>query len=95
MEILLNILLRGKEPIYNVGGFSKTTIGELAKDIGKYAEVPVTFPQDSEGGIQGAPDDVFLDMSRATNEFSKKEFISLEEGLKKTITWQRALYDSK
>ena len=34
MEIMWNILVKGKEPVYNVGGFSKVTIAELAKLIG-------------------------------------------------------------
>jgi UDP-glucuronate decarboxylase len=92
VEIMLAILLHGKEPIYNVGGISKTTIAELAQRIGKYMDVPVIFPENSSGTMAGAPDDVFLDMDKVKNEFNKIEYISFDEGLKKTIDWQKELY---
>ncbi len=95
VELLLRIFFHGKEPIYNVGGFSKTTIGELAKKIGVCLGVPVMFPENPSGALKGAPDDVSLDMSKTMNEFSKKDFTTLDDGLKKTIDWQKILYDSQ
>lgn len=93
VEIMWNILLRGKEPIYNVGGFSKITIAELAQKIGAYFNVPVIFPKDSEGSVvAGAPADVSLDMTIVENEFHKNEYVSFDEGLRRTIEWQNALY---
>ncbi|OGH68374.1 MAG: hypothetical protein A3I29_04165 [Candidatus Magasanikbacteria bacterium RIFCSPLOWO2_02_FULL_44_11] len=91
VEILWHILLSGKEPIYNVGGESKTTIAELAKSVGTIVGAPVTFPNNSDNTVAGAPDDVFLDMSLVQREFGKKDFLPLDIGLKKTIEWQRAL----
>ncbi len=92
VEIMLNILFHGKEPIYNVGGLSKTTIAELAEKIGKQMDAPVIFPENSTLTMAGAPDDVFLNMNKVENEFSKIEYISFDEGLKKTIEWQKELY---
>ncbi len=92
VEIMWNILFKGVDPIYNVGGFSKTTIGELAKKIGSSLNVPVLFPSTSINTLSGAPEDVSLDMSKVEKEFNKKEFVSLDEGLSKTIEWQKNLY---
>ncbi len=94
VEILWHILLYGKDPIYNVGGTSKTTIRELAEKIGTYLKVPVTFPAHSENAVQGAPEDVFLSMEKVAGEFGKKTFVPIESGLAKTIEWQKILYTS-
>ncbi|MCK4918249.1 MAG: NAD-dependent epimerase/dehydratase family protein [Candidatus Pacebacteria bacterium] len=94
IEIMWGILFSGKDPIYNVGGKSKTTIGELAKKIGFILNVPVIFPKSSTNTIQGAPEDVFLDMSKIEKEFHKNKYIPLDKGLKKTINWQLELYNN-
>lgn len=91
VEIMWNILLLGKEPIYNVGGHSRITVGELALKIGEYLNVPVVFPDDSKD-VPGAPDDVQLDMTKVKNEFGKTEYVEFEVGLARTIEWQKALY---
>ncbi|MFA6129484.1 MAG: NAD-dependent epimerase/dehydratase family protein [Candidatus Omnitrophota bacterium] len=91
VEILCHILLNGKEPVYNVGGFSRITIAQLAKEIGHYLNVPVEFPADARE-LGGAPEDVSLDMSLAENEFRKTQYVPFDEGLIKTIKWQKALY---
>ncbi|MEK7498929.1 MAG: NAD-dependent epimerase/dehydratase family protein, partial [Patescibacteria group bacterium] len=70
VEIMWNILFFGKEPIYNVGGVSKTTIGDLAKKIGAYLNVPVHFPE-GDNVLSVAPEDVSLDMSKVENEFKE------------------------
>lgn len=95
VEMMLHILLSGTDPIYNIGGFSKTTIGELAKSIGVYLDVPTEFPPLESAPLQGAPDDVSLEMTKTKNLSDKKEFVSFEEGLRNTIEWQKALYALK
>jgi len=92
VEILFAILFFGQSDIYNVGGTSQTTIGNLAKAIGKHLNVPVHFPKDSKLGLQGAPENVYLEMNKVALEFSKKEFVQLEQGLQKTVEWQKELY---
>lgn len=94
VEMMWNILLKGKEPIYNVGGVSKVTIGGLARKIGAYLNVPVVFPADAKC-IAGAPDDVSLDLTRVNAEFGAKEFVSFDWGLERTIEWQKLLYRSR
>jgi nucleoside-diphosphate-sugar epimerase len=93
VEIMWQILLNGKEPIYNVGGFSSTTIAKLAQKIAKDLKVKVIMPKE-EKKLQGAPDDVRLDMSKTAKEFgkNKKDFVSLDQGLKNTIEWYKELH---
>ena len=91
VEILWQILLHGTESLYNVGGKSRVTIAELARQIGAYVNVPVRFPEQSQE-LQGAPSDVFLDMTRVQTEFNKVAYISLQDGLSRTIAWQKILY---
>jgi UDP-glucuronate decarboxylase len=90
VEIMWNILLFGTEPIYNVAGHSRTSIGDLAKTIGSQLNVPVVFPENNDS-ISGAPEDVQLDTSKAENEFKKKDYVSLADGLKRTINWYKQL----
>lgn len=92
VEILFHILLRGVEPIYNVGGNSRISIAELAESIAAYLGVRTQFPTDSLE-VAGAPVDVYLDMSRVENEFNKVTYVPFEKGLAQTIEWQKALYN--
>jgi UDP-glucuronate decarboxylase len=93
VEILWDILLFGKDPIYNVGGNSRTTVKEIAKKIGTYLQVPIEFPETSHT-LQDAPDDVYLDMSKVKDAFHKTDYVQLDEGLARTIRWQKTLYQS-
>jgi nucleoside-diphosphate-sugar epimerase len=94
VEILWHILLRGQAPIYNIGGFSRTTIAELAEKVGQYLNVPVQFPAEAKA-LGGAPEDVYLDMRLVEAEFNKTQYIAFDEGLARTIEWQKALYTTK
>ncbi len=91
VEIMWHILLRGKEPIYNVGGLFHINIAGLAELIGNYLGVPVNFPEKSES-MAGAPENVFLNMKLVEHEFGKVDYVSFEEGIKKTVDWQKLLY---
>lgn len=86
VEIMWNILLNGHDSIYNIGGESKVTIAELARKIGKYLNVPVKIPI-RDNSVSGAPEDVKLDLTKIKTEFKKTSFISLDQGLTKTIEW--------
>lgn len=83
---LWNILLHGKDIIYNVGGHSRTTILELARNVATHFNVKVVLPEHCNA-LQGAPVDDFLDMSKTDKEFSKKRYVSLDVGLRRTIDW--------
>jgi UDP-glucuronate decarboxylase len=90
VEIMWNILLRGTEPVYNVGGISRMTIAEAAQLVGHLMHVPVNFPSVSEV-LKGAPEQVWLDMSKARIEFGKTEYVPVDAGLMQTIEWYKAL----
>ena len=89
IEILWKVLFSCKEPIYNLGGHSKTTIAELAEQIGGILNVPVIFPAITSP-VAGAPEDADLEMSKTENEFSKRMYVPLSEGLLRTVSWYMA-----
>ena len=91
IEIMFHILFNGNNPIYNIGGKSKTTIAQLAHSIGKLLNANVEIPLQSNKN-DGAPDDVALDMGLIAEEFGKTEYCSLDYGLIKTINYQKFLY---
>jgi len=91
VELMWHAALHGMQPVYNIGGHSIVTIGELAKRVGQITGVPVFFPANSDE-IAGAPGEVRLDLTRAETEFKKNRYVNLEDGLRATIEWQRQLY---
>ena len=91
VHLLLSIMLYGKEILYNVGGNSEISIKELAELIGKELEVEVIVPETSNNGLNAAPQTVKMDISKVTNEFDKKQFIDIKEGIKRTIEWYRQI----
>lgn len=94
VELMWHILFNGKELVYNVGGHSKTSIAGLAKVVGDNCGVTVeASPEDESRPLTGAPEEVAVDMQRAESEFGKHEYVSLDEGIKKTIEWQTFLFD--
>ena len=90
--MMWRILLEGKNPIYNVGGTSSTTIADLAQLIGELLDVPVHIPLETGAGMVGAPDDVRLDLTKFINEFGPIAFVDFQEGVARTVEWQKALY---
>jgi len=93
VELLWNILLFGKDAIYNVGGESRITVAGLAKLIARETGASVIFPKNSSD-LRGAPEDVYLDLSKVKQELNKHQFVSLEEGIRITINWQKKLYNT-
>ena len=91
VEMLWRILLLGREGVYNVGGRSTVSILELAQLIGNKTGAVVSCPAKATE-LAGAPEEVRLDLSRVETEFGKRQYMSLDEGLEKTIAWQRELY---
>lgn len=88
VEQMLNILFKGKDVVYNVGGKSTWSIINLAVQIGNLLGVEV---KEGSAPLNGAPRDVRLDMTKTLTEFPM-ELIPLEEGLKRTIEYQKELY---
>jgi nucleoside-diphosphate-sugar epimerase len=84
----LTILAKGKDSTYNVGGVSKTTILGLANLIAEMTGASVRIPPKSNG-LDDAPREVEVDLSRILDLTNRPDFVSLDAGLARTIEWQR------
>lgn len=93
VELLWRAVLDGKAPIYNIASPSETTIRELGRRVCSLTDAELVIPQSAKS-IPGAPGMVVVDVSRATGEFGKADWVSIEEGLFRTLAWQRLLYSS-
>jgi nucleoside-diphosphate-sugar epimerase len=93
VEMLFNILLRGKHEVYNVAGTSNISIRELANTIATLTGTKATFPDDSNHlGDMSAPALVKSSVSLYRSEFGKDKFVDMVDGLTRTIKWQKLLY---
>jgi UDP-glucuronate decarboxylase len=86
VTMLLNILIKSNESVYNVGGNSVISIRDLANKIGKIMKVDVKIPE-SESFLKEAPKNVRLDLSRIEKEFNITDYVGINQGLKNTIEW--------
>jgi nucleoside-diphosphate-sugar epimerase len=91
IEIMWNIILTGKDFIYNIGGKSQTSILDLAKLIGDILNVEVISPPNTNG-MDGNPKIVNISIDKYLNEFEKNDFIPLSDGIKNTILWQKNIH---
>ncbi len=91
IEMFWNILLFGTQTTYNVGGESYTSILELARLIGDELNKKVKLPEVVQT-LAGNPKNVNISLTRYLDEFKKNKFVSLEDGIKETIKWQKQLY---
>lgn len=86
IEMLINIMLKGKELVYNVCGKDTVTIRDLAKLIAQKNKAK--FNDKFKGkSIKGTPLILTLDNHRYLSEFKKKTFVSLNNGLVTTSEW--------
>jgi dTDP-glucose 4,6-dehydratase/UDP-glucuronate decarboxylase len=85
-EMLLNILVRGQDLVYNVGNDNISSILEIAEIISKNNDVTVILPE-KDDNIEGTPKCLILDTAKYKKEFNKNRFVTVEEGLKKTNEW--------
>ena len=111
VEMLLNILVHGEGSVYNVGGPAmiqsanvngEVAIVQLARKIGQIMGVPVKAPsaggnaaRSTGHGMPGAPAHVGLDLARYLREFPKDHWVSMDDGLRRTIEWHRQLAGAK
>lgn len=94
VEMLLHAALYGKYTVYNVGGRSCTDIRSLALMIGRMTGAEVYIPPDAaqNSTLASAPEKVEMDVQRITAEAHKDHFVSLQDGLTRTISYQKLLY---
>ncbi|MBI2018553.1 NAD-dependent epimerase/dehydratase family protein [Candidatus Daviesbacteria bacterium] len=90
IEVLLNIMLNGREIVYNACGKETTTIKNLAKLIAQINQAKFNN-KFKERAVRGTPLILTLDNNRYLSEFKKKTFVSLNEGLVITSEWFRNL----
>lgn len=88
--MLLNILIHGKDFVYNVGSNHPVSIRELAELICELtgAKFNGPIPKKSPPLALGAQH-VELDLAKVMTEFHIKKFISLKEGLSRIIKYQK------
>lgn len=93
IEMFWNIMLHGKDVVYNVGGNTTFSILELANMIGEKSNKSVILPE-IVNTLIGSPNVVKLDIYKYITEFNKTKFVGLDEGLNNTIKWQRFIYEN-
>jgi UDP-glucuronate decarboxylase len=91
IEMFLNILLNGNGFIYNVGGISKLSILDMAHKIGEYSNKVVNVPE-FDNQLLGSPKTVNISIDKYIKEFNKINFVTFDDGLSRTIDWQKKIY---
>ncbi len=91
VTMLLNILLRGRHFIYNVGGRDTISIKGLAEIICDLTQSTCSLSRQKKQAdfIDQPPDWVELDIQKVSSEFDLGEFTGLRKGLENTIRWNR------
>jgi UDP-glucuronate decarboxylase len=90
--LLLNVLLYGRDFVYNVGGGERITIRKLAEEIcaltGSTLSVGVSVERPAQN-VEVSPKLIELDISKISKEFDLPPFKPFREGLKRTIEWNQ------
>ena len=87
VEMILSIIKRGEYPIYNVGGISRLSISDLASKVALLTKARLNLPTKLESFLIGAPNDVWLDLTRVSEISETPAFVDIEDGLSRTISW--------
>ena len=77
VQMMLRVILEGREPVYNVGGKGVLLIREVADKIGFQLNAPITFPAESKP-LTGAPAEVDLDTELFEKEFGPVNYVNFE-----------------
>lgn len=88
--MLLQVMLWGKELVYNIGGIHPVTIRALADEVAKNCGgvkviTPKKIAKDELVGTDYTR--VRLDISRFIAEFGDFNFVTFSEGIKRTVAW--------
>jgi nucleoside-diphosphate-sugar epimerase len=90
IEMMWNIMFKGKEFIYNVASTNSMSILQLSNVIGGILNKEIKTPE-INNGLVGNPILVNLSIDKYIKEFGKDTFVPIEEGIKNTINWQKKL----
>jgi nucleoside-diphosphate-sugar epimerase len=89
IELCFAAMISGKKEIYNIGGQSIISIAELAQKVAGQTKSVVIFPEKDIGSVKSAPANVSLNIDKILKISGKQDFIDINEGLSRTINWQR------
>lgn len=91
VKMLWQVLLNGSSPVYNVGGVELASVTTMAYAIGAITKAVVM--QSKQGyELPGSAKNPSLSMKRFGDEFGSLNQIKFSEGLRRTIEWQKGLY---
>ena len=85
--MLFNILLDGKNDVYNVGGKEEVTIYDMAKIIGNQFNKEVIKGKVNNEVASSAPKKVSISLDRYETEFDKFNFMSFRDGMENYLNW--------
>jgi len=89
-DMLWRIVKGGCRPVYNVGGTETATIADLARIIAEKTGAELIIPTGDTNFI-GAPKEVRMNLD-SIRELGPFNYVSLSDGLDRTIAYQRGLY---
>ena len=90
IEMCLCVLIDGEEELYNVGGISRVQILGLAKTVAMITGARLSVPKSGGQFLEGAPNDVSLNLDKILRLSKKSNFIPMEVGIERTIEWHKA-----
>ena len=93
IEMLLTILLHGKQRTYNITGVDILTIKEVASVIAKITSSELIIPI-NDNSLIGNPKTVIPTIDRYISEFGNKSFMPFESGIENTVAWYKNLLSS-
>ena len=85
--MILNVILKGKNNIYNICGSEESSIYKIATIVSKKLNVEVIKGHDNNVVSISAPKVVQNSLNRYNNEFTEIEFKPLEEGINEFVDW--------
>ncbi len=91
IRMIMLVILKGKDMIYNIGGIDSISIRELAEEVGRYCHVPVIAPKKKSKlkYIGNDPAFVKLDLSKFKKEFTSFSFTPFSVGIARNIQWNK------
>ena len=93
IDMMWDVVIKGKDVIYNIGGTSVMTITELANKIAIATKTKFSFA--NKESMHGSPSAVRVDMTKYNDEFGEYKYTSFLEGLSVVIDWQKHLLTTK
>jgi nucleoside-diphosphate-sugar epimerase len=88
IRMSLIVMTKGVNPIYNIGGNSEVTIRQLAEKIATITKSKLEIGKEDKP-LEGAPLRVQLDLTKTLDLFGTNNFIGIDEGLFRTVEWNK------